>query len=352
MDLNEHCLHNHLLHMGCSSFSWETTDHKHLLGRTYDHCGSLENNRILIVPKHYPLKLEISETSHLCEPSVYRFLGMAVLGLESPIMVDGINEKGLMAALLHYPGYSVCDTHHRWCHTNIHPAFLVGYLLSQCSSVDDAVHHLSSINLTNETVFGKTMAVHYMLSDPSGEAAIVEPGPEGFQIHRNTIGVMTNSPDYLWHTTNLSNYISVTNRQAMPRNVINLEIAGLGDTSGSGFGLPGDYSSPSRFVRMALLKHYAVPGCDEIDGITRMFHLFASVDTPEGIVKLHPEEQPHVAAYEQTLCTCAMCAESQTYYFATAKNRRISAVSLQNEPDSREIRSFSLLAKQDISYLN
>ena len=39
---------------GCSSFSWETKDGLHLLGRTYDQFGDLAANRVVSVPRGYP----------------------------------------------------------------------------------------------------------------------------------------------------------------------------------------------------------------------------------------------------------------------------------------------------------
>ena len=54
--------------MGCTCFTWETKDNMHLLGRTYDQCGNLKGNRIAVVPRNYPLKLEINEKYRdLCE---------------------------------------------------------------------------------------------------------------------------------------------------------------------------------------------------------------------------------------------------------------------------------------------
>ncbi len=35
---------------GCSSFTWETEDGNHLLGRTYDQFGDLKQNRIAHIP--------------------------------------------------------------------------------------------------------------------------------------------------------------------------------------------------------------------------------------------------------------------------------------------------------------
>lgn len=333
---------------GCSSFSWDTEDGKHLLGRTYDQFGNLEKNRIALVPRNYILRAEVNKDSPSIFSLPYSFVGMTVTGLDAPIIVDGINEKGLMGALLHYPEYAVYDTQAGDASLNIHPGFLTAYLLGQCATVEEAAGQLSGINLTNERIFGQEMTVHYIFSDSTGEAVIIEPDRDGMHIYRNTIGVLTNSPDYPWHRTNLRNYTAVTNLDIPPREMINIEINGFGEGVGGGFGLPGSYSSPDRFVRTAFLKNYAVKGRDEIAGITKMFHNLAAVDVPEGILKAHSGHD----IYEQTLCISAMCAESRTYYFSTACNRRISAVRLNEEKDSKKIIYFDLQEKQDISYLN
>ncbi len=119
--------------MGCTCFTWETDDHMHLLGRTYDQCGNLQGNRIAVIPRNYPLKLEINEKCPRYIQSRYAFGGMAVTGLASPVMVDGVNETGVMGGLLNYPGYATYDLVRDSKHLNIHPGFLTGYLLSLCS---------------------------------------------------------------------------------------------------------------------------------------------------------------------------------------------------------------------------
>ena len=94
------------------------------------------------------------------------------------------------------------------------------------------------------------------------------------------------------------------------------------------------------------MKEFAVPGEDELGGVSRMFRAFAPVDIPEGLAKADPD----YAVYEQTLCTSVMCAESGFYYFAPAQNRRISAI--RPSVKDREIRYFDLGDKQDIDYRN
>lgn len=124
--------------MGCTCFTWETEDNRHLLGRTYDQCGNLRGNSIAVVPRNYPLRLEIDQNLQPYVRGRYAFSGMAIMGLESPVMVDGINEAGVMGGLLNYPGYAVYDLARDSRHMNIHPGFLTGYLLSQCASVEEA----------------------------------------------------------------------------------------------------------------------------------------------------------------------------------------------------------------------
>lgn len=333
---------------GCSGCTWETENGRHLMGRTYDQFGSLDDNKIAVIPRSSRLRLEISPESQSYADVRYAYAGMAVLGLDTPIMVDGINEKGLMGALLNFPGYADYSAQQNGAGRRIHPGFLITCLLGECGSVEDVVKQLAQIRLTEELIFGHTMSVHYMFSDASGETVIVEPDRDGLTVHRQTIGVMTNSPGYEWHLTNLSNYMGVTNLPRESRQIGGKQISVFGERQGGSMGLPGDYTSPSRFVRMTFMKEYAVRGKDELDGVSRMFHLFSTVDIPEGIIKAGEA----VEDYEQTLCTSAMCAESRTYYFATAKNRRISAVRLDRELANPEIRYYDLPQKEDIQYLN
>lgn len=334
-----------MMDFGCSSFSWKTEDGLHLLGRTYDQFGDLAANQVISVPQGASCCPGLHPESGSVATQ-YGYTGMAVLGFGEPILVDGVNTAGLMGALLHYPGYAVYQDHAEPNKTAVHPGRLLAWLLSGCAGVEEAVCAMEHITLVDELIQGKPLAAHYILSDSRGEAVIIEPDEGGLSIHRNTIGVLTNSPDYLWHRTNLRNFVGVTNLPKAPRHIVEHEIREFGERLGGGFGLPGDYASPSRFVRLAFMKEFAVRGKSEVDGISRMLRAFALVDIPEGLAKAEPESD----VYEQTLCTSAMCAESGIYYFATAKNRRISAVRPSGQ--AQKIQYFDLGNRQDIDYRN
>ena len=334
----------------CTSFAWENQDGSlHFLGRTYDMFGDLSGNRISVAGRGYEMSLSLDGSR--TEKMDYGFVGISVIGLPSPIIVDGINEKGLMGALLNFPGYGHFNTQKDAEHTDIHPAFFVGYLLGTCSSVEEVAEKVSTLNLTDELVYGSLMSVHYIFSDSTGEAIIIEPDEDGITVHRNTIGVMTNAPGYDWQHTNLKNYVAVSNVHTPPRELLGESVSTFGNGTGGSFGLPGSYSSPDRFVRLAFAKDFAPLGKNEIDGITRMFDTFSVVYVPDGMLK---ESADH-DAYERTLCTTAMCAESKTYYFSPAENRRISAYNLTNAlaamGEGETIAYYPIPIEEDISYV-
>ena len=96
------------MNIGCSSFSWQTIDGKHLLGRTYDYFGNLDSNSFVVIPRNYEFSTLI-ETKSMVK-SEYVVTGMNINGLDTPFLVDGINEHGLMGALLNYSGFACYDT--------------------------------------------------------------------------------------------------------------------------------------------------------------------------------------------------------------------------------------------------
>ena len=335
---------------GCSGFAWHTEDGCHLLGRTYDMFGDLSGNRITVIAPGYELHTSPSGNGGTVTME-YGFIGNGIQGAPSPIFTDGINEKGLMGTLQNFPGYGHYNTQKEDGNTDLHPAFFVPYMLGTCSTVEEVAEAVKHINLTDELIFGAHMSVHYIFSDESGEAIIIEPDENGITVHRDTIGIMTNAPGYDWQVTNLKNYVAVSNVDTPPREILGQTFSAFGNGTGGSFGLPGSYSSPARFVRLAFAKEFAPLGKDEIDGITRMFDTFSVVYVPDGMLK---ESADH-DEYERTLCTAAMCAESRTYYFSPAENRRISAYSVMNAlsamPEGETIALYPIPIEEDVSYV-
>lgn len=83
---------------------------------------------------------------------------------------------------------------------------------------------------------------------PKGNSLVIEHVEGELKVYDNLIGVMTNSPTFDWHLTNLRNYVSLSPNNPRPVTVEGVKGTGFGQGGGM-LGLPGDYSPPSRFVR-------------------------------------------------------------------------------------------------------
>src|SRR5699024_2788404 len=116
-----------------------------------------------------------------------------------------------------------------------------------------ALRRADGMGLGGLTLAGSVPPLHWMLADRTGEAMVVEPDAGGLQIYRNTAGVLTNSPPYPWHRLNLLNYTGV---QAADRGGMQAgdEVVEPCFSGSGGQGLPGDFSAPARFVRLAFLR--------------------------------------------------------------------------------------------------
>lgn len=315
----------------CSGFSYKSRDNKHFLGRTYDMFGTLDLNRITVLAPGYSLNTSPTGKGDNVK-LMYGLIGNAIsLSPTSLVFTDGVNEKGLMGTLQNFPSYAHYDTQKSKDNQDLHPAFFIPYMLGLCSSVSEVCKRIESVNLTGEMIAGSHMAVHYLFSDESGEAVIIEPDENGIKAHRNTIGVMTNAPGYLWQLDNLKNYVAVSNIHTPPRDFLGIKISTFGNGTGGSFGLPGSFSSPDRFVRLAFAKNYAEEASDEEDAVNRMFNIFSVVTVPEGMLR-----EKEGGDSEKTLCTCVLCAESRTYYFSPFSNRRINSYSLFSALDKIE----------------
>ena len=60
---------------------------------------------------------------------------------------------------------------------------------------------------------GFVPGVHYIVTDASGKSVVLEYIGGELKVHANPLGVMTNSPTFDWHMTNLSNYVNMSRQQ-------------------------------------------------------------------------------------------------------------------------------------------
>jgi choloylglycine hydrolase len=91
-------------------------------------------------------------------------------------------------------------------------------------------------------------------------------------------------------------------------------------------GLPGDYTSPSRFVRAAAFANTALPSANEEEGIFRAFHTLNAFDISKGAIKDNATKDAHT---DYTVWTSAVDTKNKVYYYKTYKNQSIKKLDLK-----------------------
>ncbi len=289
-----------------------------LFGRTLDLEYS-HNERVVITPRHFKLKFlrEKEISSHKA------IIGTAHIHNGYPLYYDAVNESGLAAAALSFPDNAVYRPYRDGAR-NIASFEVIPRLLSLCETISDAVALLEEINITNES-FSTSLPstpLHWLIADKNG-AVTLECGSHGVQIYDNPAGVLTNSPPFEYHMTNLANYMQTGSLPPENRLCPSVELKHYSRGMG-GLGLPGDFSSPSRFVRAVFAKNHTAPADNAEGEVSRFFHIMDTVSQPRGCA-LTEERKPI-----ETVYTSCADLSSLSYYFTTYGHRQISAVSLED----------------------
>ena len=311
----------------------------HYFGRTLD----LEyhyNETVTVTPKGFDFKF--SENPKFINR--YSIIGMATVSDKYPLYYDAMNEKGLSIAGLNFPGNAVYNDKKEGL-DNIAPFEFIPWILSQCKDTNEAKGLLLNVNLVNRN-FSDDLPLsplHWIVADKE-KALTVEPMADGLKIYENNVGVLTNNPPFSFHTFNLQNYFNLSSSD--PGNSLGLKTEELYSKGLGAFGLPGDCSSASRFIRAAFVKSNSVCENSKLAEINQFFHILGSVEQQRGCVKVKDD-------YKLTVYTSCCDLDEGVYYYTTYENPTINGVSLFNEnATSTRLVSYPLLEQKDINIQN
>ena len=323
----------------CTAISYHTKDH--YFGRNLDLEYSY-NETITITPRRYPLHFRNGTVLN----EHYAMIGMATISQEYPLYYEATNEKGLSLAGLNFPGNAVYfDKDEK--KDNITPFELIPWVLGKFDCVSDAKEALEALNLWR-VQFSDAFPLsplHWMLSDRK-KSLTIETSKDGLHLYENPVGVLTNNPPFSYHMYHLTNYLNLTACPPENRfsNLLPLKPFSLGMGA---IGLPGDPSSPSRFVRAAFTKFNSISGPTESESISQFFHILGSVTQQHGVSKVRNEQ------YEYTLYSSCCNTDKSIYYYKTYENSQITAVDLQKEDlNGSSLVSYPLIKGQQILYQN
>jgi len=300
----------------CTAVTYRTKDH--YFGRTLDYEYSNQET-VTITPRNFPMsfrRLPPMETH-------YAMIGMATVRDGYPLYYDAVNEHGLCMAGLNFP-HSCVYLPQMGGKDNVASFELIGWVLGSCKTVSQARKLLETANIV-DIPFSRELPVsplHWIVADKDS-AITVEQTADGLQLFENPVGVLTNEPGFAYHMLNLQNYLHLTRDEITNQFAPKLPLVPYSRGIGA-VGLPGDFSSPSRFVKAAFVKQNSVSKDAESASISQVFHILGSVHLPLGLEKIG-----HL--YANTVYTSCCNASKGIYYYTTYENSQITGVRLHGE---------------------
>lgn len=313
----------------------------HYFGRNLDVEGNY-GETIVITPRNFILKFRNEQEIK----NHYAIIGIAKKQKGYPLYFDATNEKGLSMAALNFPGNAVYKPVLSG-KVNLAPYELFLWILEKCKSVTEAEVELETVNIADLS-FSPDLpntTLHWIISDRE-RSITVESVRDGLKIYDNPVGILTNSPTFDIQLFNLNNYMTLSTHQ--PKNTFseNLNLKAYSFGMG-GFGLPGDMSSMSRFVRAAFVSFNICRAKTEEESVSQFFHILGTVSQPKGCTRLEN------GGYEYTSYSTCCNTETGQFYYKTYENSRINCISLFSENlDGDALVSYPILRENDIYIQN
>lgn len=323
----------------CTAVTYRTKSH--YFGRNLDWEHPF-GEKIVITPRNFPLEFCRKETMR----QHYAMIGMAAVMEGTPLYFEATNEKGLSMAGLNFSGNADYKEEIAG-KDNIAPYEIISWLLGQCETVHEARNLLEQMNLVS-IPFRKSVplaTLHWMVSDRE-KSIVVESVKEGLNIYENPIEVLTNNPTFDKQMLHLSRYMHVSSEEPVNRFSSEWEPEVYSRGMG-GIGLPGDWSSDSRFVRAAFTKMNAVSGDSEQESVSQFFHILDSVALVRGCVKIGDNDYD-ITSY-QSCCN----TDQGIYYYKTYENNQITGIDMHAENlEGNRLITYPQIQKQQIQMQN
>lgn len=264
----------------CTGITLTGGDGRPVVARTIEWGGSDLKSCYVIVPRGFVRKafLPGGEQNGAELPSRYGYVGLSVEREE--FVAEGLNEAGLSVGLFYFPGYGRYEDYRKeHAGTTVGDLQLVPWMLGGFSTVDEVIDAVSRIHVVS--IDPRASTAHWRIADASGRQVVLEIVDGKVRFHENKLGVLTNSPGFEWHITNLNNYVNLRPGPSPDSSVGAVRLSAFG--AGSGFlGLPGDVTPPSRFVRAAFYQSSAPVRATAEETVMQCFQILNNFDIPIG----------------------------------------------------------------------
>lgn len=317
----------------CTGISLTSKEQHYYWGRTQEFDMTLVYAG-LVIPRNYTVDATLSKIT-----SVYAAAG---IGMEEyPVLVDGVNEKGLAGGSFYFANYQQYASEADIKAANklaLRGQEFVTWALLNCGSVAE-LKERANLEVAIADV-ENSFPQHYVFQDTTGASIVIEPSiKNGFKIFDNTVGIFTNNPPFDWHLTHLQQFVGLSDTAKEGITIGQETVFSPGKGSGL-IGIPGDFTPASRFVRATFLKHLSETVNDQ-EVINHLFHLLNTSDIPKGVVKTTGSEGKQYTQY-----TSAYDLEKGLVYFHHYDNRAIQTFGLNEETMAAHSMALYQIAKE------
>lgn len=281
----------------CTSITLTSKEGNVFFGRTMDFAAGMfgedPGSRTSIVT--IPIGAYVASQLN---PWTAKYTTMGVGATGTVCLMDGVNDQGLagdLQVLMECQHSSASDLQQRNLTAVLGEEF-VTFVLTRFASVAEIKTHISEYGLLDHPLIAGTESVetplHFTFVDATNASVVLEPTDNGaFKVY-DSIGVMTNSPEYNWHLTNIRNYISLDKFDPKTTKKVSEHVSLDPIEAGTGYGmygLPGDYTSPSRFVRSTFLANN-LDSFTADNGINQLYSVFRTAMVPRGLERASQDD--------------------------------------------------------------
>ena len=290
----------------CTAITLKTSENHHLVGRNFD-IHPMNDLSVALVPREFEY---VNRVTNEEMKTKYAVLGMGLFYENHILFCDGVNEKGLSCLMLQLSKFSTWSHKIRKDKVNIAPYDVAFWVLSNFSTISELMEGLKQLNIValpdDQTAL--STEIHWLVSDTSGQSIVIERTRDKLTVYNNKVGVLANSPTFDWHLNNLDCYINVKSEQPEETKWGQQMLSPYSNGFGT-IGLPGDFSSPSRFVKAAFLRNHVNVGEGDESAISECFHILDNFVVPRGVVETPKRKECHLTKY-----SACLCLETQLYY--------------------------------------
>lgn len=318
----------------CTSFVLRNKGGSFVYARTFEFGPPLDE-RIVLFPRKFQFKGTgpngVTGTG-LNWSGKYGIVGINGFGL--PFLIDGMNEKGLTGGMQNAPTTAVYQNPNgAQASKSVASYQALMWILSNFSTTDEVKANLSSLIVNSSPLpqFGGQVRIHITLHDLSGKSIVVEFLDGKTKITDNPSGVMANDPPIAWHFANLANYVNLS---PFDKPAITINGQSFAPQSiGSGLhGLPGDYMSPSRYVRAFIFSQAAQKYAQNVPKVRLAWHIINAFDIPPGsAITTTQQSGSSPAVWDYTQATVVADSEHMIYYARSFDGYNISRVDFKKQ---------------------